>query len=220
MARHAGRQPSFDREKVVDVALGQGLDRFTLASVAKELGVSAPSLYRVVRSRDELVDLGLKRVGSAMVDPDRPLGELPEGTPRWRALLERYRDDFWALLASYPGFATTIATTPGAHAHAQRYLQRLLGAVSRAGFPGTDPDIEFLLDFIGDLVLSTFLMTEPMREVGEDGLTGLQRARRALEAAGGDPLLLVRDDWAERGNLDAKVAFVLDAVEAALRPRD
>lgn len=233
MRRTSGRRPIFTLDSVIETALSQELDRFTLNSVASELGVSAPSLYRVIASRDELVDRCLAQVSARFPDPARAATQPQDGlddqdgpdgheAPGWRAILERYADDFWTVLCAVPGLAATIINTPGAHAHAQDYIRKLAAALVAADFPGTGDDIEFMLDFIGDITLGTHLMTEQMRQVDAQGRRGVDRAAAALQPADGDPDATVfmrpNDTWIERGNLDVKIRFLLDAVEAGLHP--
>jgi AcrR family transcriptional regulator len=78
----------------VAVAATEGIGAVSMSRVAKELDMSAMSLYRYVASKDELLAL--------MVD--QALGDVPdiaggiEGPDGWRAGLERWA---WAELAAY-----------------------------------------------------------------------------------------------------------------------
>jgi AcrR family transcriptional regulator len=52
-----GRPPRIDPARIVKAAIAIGLSRVTVKAVAQRLGVTAPALYRHVRSRDEIVKL-------------------------------------------------------------------------------------------------------------------------------------------------------------------
>jgi len=53
----AGRPARISPKHIVDAAIGIGLARVTIKEVADRLGVTAPALYRHIKSRDELVKL-------------------------------------------------------------------------------------------------------------------------------------------------------------------
>lgn len=105
-----------------------GLDALSIRAVASRLGVGPMSLYRHVRSKDELVAL--------MVDV--ALGEeaLPARRPRgWRAQLEMSARFEWRALKRHPWAARVISVTrpeplPNALAFAEWVLEALEGLVT------------------------------------------------------------------------------------------
>src|SRR5207253_76681 len=72
-----GRPPRIDLDKVVDAAVAiierDGLDALTLRRVAADLGITPTPLYRLVATKDELLDLAveglLRRHGVPLVWP-------------------------------------------------------------------------------------------------------------------------------------------------------
>ncbi len=61
-APRVGRPPRVSAEAIVEAAVELGLDRVTLKQVADRLGVAVATLYRHVRSRDELVRMAAFRL--------------------------------------------------------------------------------------------------------------------------------------------------------------
>lgn len=218
--RRRGPKPQFTQAHLIDAALKEGLDRFTLTGVAKDLGVSTPSLYRLIRSRADLVDLCLHHLAQSFPQKEPTVSDREENGPRWRALLWGYVDDSWALMQRHPGLGISIATHPGAHAHAQPYIHSLSRALVESGFPGNERQVDFIIDYIGDMVISTDIFISSMRAHYENGDTGLEVARQRLsrqeEHTGLDTRIPATDSWVARGNLDAKVTFLLDAIEAGV----
>ncbi|MFD2757024.1 TetR/AcrR family transcriptional regulator [Gulosibacter faecalis] len=221
-ASRTGPRPTFTVDDAVDAAMALGLDRFSLAGVAKALGVSTPALYRVTESREHLAHLCLERVArelaasSSLVEP--PGGW--DGTG-WQRLLRDYVADMWRALELHEGLASAILAHPGAHAHVNEYLVDLRDALAASGFPGDGDAVAFVLDFIGDTVLVTHIGIAPMRRRGDSGERGIDTARRMLESrtgAEGDAIIGVDESWADRGWLDRKVDFIIAGLEAGILP--
>ncbi|MDA2812543.1 TetR/AcrR family transcriptional regulator [Nocardiopsis sp. RSe5-2] len=100
-----GRRPELDVERVVRTAVGladrDGLAGVTLAKVAKELGVTAMSLYRHVGSKDDLVVLMEDAADGAPPDLDLPEDDWRVGLRAWaNALRDVHRRHPW--LADVP----------------------------------------------------------------------------------------------------------------------
>ena len=55
LGRKTGPKPKFTSEDAVMAALHLGIDRFTIAGVATQLGVATSAVYRLFDSRDALV---------------------------------------------------------------------------------------------------------------------------------------------------------------------
>ena len=49
-----GRPPTVSREEIIKAALGEGISKFSMLSVAKRLNITHGALYRYFPSRDEL----------------------------------------------------------------------------------------------------------------------------------------------------------------------
>lgn len=92
-----GRPARVSRADVVAAAVAladdQGLDKVSMRSVAKALGVGTMTLYSHVPGREELVD--------AMIDRAYADFELPEPGQDWRTALATHARGYWALLRTH-----------------------------------------------------------------------------------------------------------------------
>lgn len=218
--RRTGPKPTFSARDAVDVAMRLGMDRFTLGGVARELGVSTPSLYRVIESREHLAHLCLTRAVERIGFLWAPL----DASQAWQDLLRSYTRAFWQALEEHPGLAQSILTVPGAHTHVQAYLRRLIDALADSEFPGGPEEILFTLDFIGDITLVTHLSLVPTRAATSTGERGLETARHLLWAQAAEtdeaPVVPVEDPWAQSGWLHRKVEFIIAALETGIALND
>ncbi|WP_168581447.1 TetR/AcrR family transcriptional regulator [Gephyromycinifex aptenodytis] len=206
--RKTGPKPTFSLADVVAAAVKIGLDRMTLAAVAQELGVAAPSLYRVVSSREDLLDRCMARAAQDLVLPD-------PGLP-WQQQLRDYANACWDLHSRYPGLTTALIQVPGAHAHIQDYLDKLIAGLRQVDIPANDERIHFTIDFIADTVLITHLFVQTMRSQTAAGDPALQVARERLAAQrpDGDVHFPAEECWLDRGFLDEKIDFIIAGIEA------
>jgi AcrR family transcriptional regulator len=95
-----GRRGGLNVEKVVTAAIeladAEGLDAVSMARVAKALGFTTMSLYRHVRSKEELLVLMMDRV--MQMPPERPYDGWREGLEGWAwDLLRMVRKHPWVL---------------------------------------------------------------------------------------------------------------------------
>ncbi len=65
-----GRPRRISKERIVEAAVAQGLDSFSIQSIADHLGVTAPALYTHVSGRDEIVELVAADLMSRLQVPD------------------------------------------------------------------------------------------------------------------------------------------------------
>lgn len=208
--RRTGPKPRFTVAMTVAAAMRLGLDSFTLAQVAKELGVSTPSLYRVVASREELARLCLRHAAGCL--------QLPDPHATWPDQLRQFVDAMWGMLELFPGLARALLENPGSHTNVQGYIRKLTASLAAAGFPGDGQVVDFTLDFLADTTIMTHLSIMPMRAEISPGYTGLDQARDLLAAeaaaSGGRTHFAAEDSWIRRGYLDAKVEFIIAGVAA------
>jgi AcrR family transcriptional regulator len=122
------RSPDLSREKVVAAAIAiaddDGTDALSMRTLARELGVATMSLYRHVKSREDLVAL--------MVDAafaERPLPRFArEG---WRARLEAIARVQWDGYRRHPWLAHALSMTrPTATKHGMRHTEAVLAALA------------------------------------------------------------------------------------------
>jgi AcrR family transcriptional regulator len=92
------RRQGLSVERIVRAALELaatgGLEAVTMSRVAERLGFTTMSLYRHVRSKDELVALMVEAVGAPPA--------LDDASPGWRTALERWTWELRAVVQRYP----------------------------------------------------------------------------------------------------------------------
>ncbi|MBE6483326.1 MAG: TetR/AcrR family transcriptional regulator [Actinomycetaceae bacterium] len=159
LRKKTGPKPGFSREDVIRVALDIGIADFTLARIAKRLNVRTPALYRVITSRDDVLQECLER----MVD-DLDLDDLP---PAWDEAIREFAKRLWNVMAKYPGLARVLQAIPGT---SRPFSQRSMGAVRTLVDGGLNrEDAMLAADLIGNTVIFTRGVVEAME------------ARQALE---------------------------------------
>lgn len=127
-----GRPASRSRAEIaaaaVELADRAGLDAVTMHQLARELGTRAPTLYRYVDNRDELLDLMA----------DHVIGEFDLGatTGDWSADLVRYGLQAREVHRRHPWLAGRITTRPGVGPNGAAVLEFFLAAL--AGHPADD----------------------------------------------------------------------------------
>jgi len=126
-----GPKPSLSVERIVraaiDIAGEEGVDAVSMRRIAGELGAGTMSLYRYVRSKEELVDL--------MVDT--ALGEGPEpGAPLegWRQHVEWCARQQWEVYLRHPWVLPLASTTrPSPSPTGILQMERVLAAMENLG---------------------------------------------------------------------------------------
>lgn len=93
-----GPSPSSSLVEIVELAItiadGEGLDAVSMPQLAKRLGMTTMSLYRYVRSKDELVDVMLDM---AVGTPPKPARVI-----RWRSRIEHWAQAEWDMFQRHP----------------------------------------------------------------------------------------------------------------------
>ncbi len=83
----------------------EGIDGLTMRALARRLGVEAPSLYKHVANKDEILD-GLCGAVFASVEFTEPSSET------WPDLLRMYTRGYREALLAHPNLTSTVATRP------------------------------------------------------------------------------------------------------------
>jgi AcrR family transcriptional regulator len=86
-------------EQIVDAVLADGLDKFSMPTIAARLGVAHSGLYRYVQDRDDLVVQVMSTIAKR--------ADWPEVGLPWREQLEQIGESIWRLCDTYPGYAIT-----------------------------------------------------------------------------------------------------------------
>ena len=122
-----GPRPGMTLERIVaaaiELARTGGVGELSMRAVASQLGYTTMSLYRYVRSKDELLDL---MVDAAVGEPPA-LDDLPGG---WRAKLERWARAEWVVFLRHPWAPQIIARPlmgPGQMSWLEAGLRALAG---------------------------------------------------------------------------------------------
>ena len=106
MERKPGRPRALTVDVIAQAALDDGVDVFSMPSVARRLGVAHSGLYRYVADRDGLLVEALSRAYSATTWPEP---DLP-----WDDLLREIGETIWRACDQFPGLdrATQHARKP------------------------------------------------------------------------------------------------------------
>jgi AcrR family transcriptional regulator len=130
-----GPKPGLSLERIVraaiDIAAAEGLAEVSMRRVAKAVGFTTMSLYRYVRSKDELADQML----DALIGPPPALDTVPGG---WRPKLERWAREEWAVLRRYPWLLQLITTRPSFGPNRMAWLETALRALAPTSLPPLD----------------------------------------------------------------------------------
>lgn len=92
-------------DRILDTAIVLGLDRFSVAGVARSLGVTDMALYRHVGSRDELYSLAAARAHALFPGP---AGRSTEPT----GYLTEVAEHAWRLARRHPGIERYLLDGP------------------------------------------------------------------------------------------------------------
>ncbi|HEY4199103.1 MAG TPA: TetR/AcrR family transcriptional regulator C-terminal domain-containing protein [Devosiaceae bacterium] len=121
------------RQDVIDAALrlldAEGLDRLTLRRLAKELGISAPTLYWHVRDKRQLLDL----MAEAMVVKEARRSPLPETAEWWQRVEAQMRRRYQAMITYRDGPRVVAGNRPTEAM--LPHIDRMLELWTKAGFP-------------------------------------------------------------------------------------
>lgn len=129
VTRGPGRPASITRDDVVDAGLRLaehvGLDRFTMAQLAEELGVAPMTAYHHVSNRSELVQLIVEELLARVEIPDA-------GSGPWDVRLKELEANARRELGGIPGIRTGIS--PEGSPASRRLANAVLTILRDAGF--------------------------------------------------------------------------------------
>lgn len=202
LGRPTGPKPSFSRQDVVDAALEEGVDAFSLTAVARRLGVRTSALYRTVSSRDDLLRACLDRLGDQAAVPVAAAIRSAQGRHDWEPVLRAGAESMWEVLEAHPGLSRVLLTVPWAFQSFATVMNAFLEALEAEGLEHADAVLA--LDATGDTLVSAHLSLRAMRTAGP--LEDWPRTRPGVRL----PNELVPDRslvW--RGFLDAKLKLIV-----------
>ncbi|GAA5061239.1 TetR/AcrR family transcriptional regulator [Nocardia callitridis] len=199
--KKVGRKPAFTDNDVVQAAINEGIDRFTLAAIGDRIGVATTAIYRLFPSRDDIVIACLDAVAATI--------RRPAPGSDWRTTLRLWSDECWRICEEYPGLDRTVYSFAPAFTRIADVLGDYAENMAAAGI--THGQAMFALDFIGDTVFACHLSVVAMRTTDRNGATGLERVREALgdNTTGFQP----RESWTDRGVIDIKLDFIITGLD-------
>ena len=131
------RTPLLSRSGIVTAALAlvdaEGLDALSTRRLAAELGVSGPSLYHHVATKDDLIDAV---VDAVLTDVDiSRFALLGPDDPDWRTALTVWARSYRTVLAAHPNIVPALAHSIGRRPTMLRIADAVFGGLVAAGWP-------------------------------------------------------------------------------------
>ena len=133
-----GRPPSplLSRERIVSAALAlvdsEGLEGLSTRRLAAALGVTGPSLYNHMGTKEELlvdvVDAVLAGVDTSM------FAALSDENPAWRSALDKWARSYQKALAAHPNIVPVLASGLGRRPNALRIADAVFGGLVSSGW--------------------------------------------------------------------------------------
>lgn len=130
MERRPGRPRALTIDVIAQAALDDGIDRFSMPSVARRLGVAHSGLYRYVTDRD---DLQIQAIDRAILATQWPGDDLT-----WDELVRAIGDAVWAACDTYPGLDRASQMAPAPAPSMLAMMVDWVAAVERQGFSAAD----------------------------------------------------------------------------------
>ena len=134
-----GRPPSplLSRDRIVCAALAlvdaEGLEALSTRRLAAELGVSGPSLYNHVGTKEELLD---DVVDAVLADVDTSMfSDLSAANPQWRTALEKWARAYQRTIAAHPNIVPVLASGLGRRPNGLRIADAVFGGLVSSGWP-------------------------------------------------------------------------------------
>jgi TetR/AcrR family tetracycline transcriptional repressor len=191
-----------------------GVDGLTMRRLAEKLGVTAGSLYRHVRDKDELVGLLADEL-SGQVPP------IDESLP-WPEALRTMARAHRRVLLSHRDAARLLASTPPAGPQRLTHVEAMLRLLCAAGFSARDAA---WAGYHFNNVVTEFVADEVRAKVAADaaGTTHdalMERTRAQFRALPSDqfPNLIAAADALSSDDPDALFEFGLDLVIRGIAP--
>jgi AcrR family transcriptional regulator len=126
MDRKPGRPRALTVEQIAQAALDDGVDVFSMPSVARRLGVAHSGLYRYVADREALLITAVDRAVQTV--------EWPRADQPWDELLRAIGESLWELCNRYPGIASASLTASRAAPSSIQLIESYVEQLHREGF--------------------------------------------------------------------------------------
>lgn len=210
--RQGRGEPPLSRERIVQAAIdildGDGADALTMRRVAEQLGVSAPSLYWHVKTKDDVLDLAVDHV----FDEIRPGASTP--AEPWRRRIEDLALAWRSTLIRHPWVAPVAAARPSLGPNFLDRMELLQATLHKAGFTGRELSAATWLlynQIVGSASTESTLDIEDLdRELAQQLLQGQADRYPTLARQH----YLDHEDW--HADFTAGLHFLLDGLETQL----
>ncbi|TGN34319.1 TetR/AcrR family transcriptional regulator [Aeromicrobium chenweiae] len=195
MERKPGRPRALTVEVIAHAALDDGVDTFSMPSVARRLGVAHSGLYRYVADRDDLLVRAMDIAFDSTTWPD---AELP-----WDELLREIGESTWRACDAHPGLDRATQTAPRPAPSVLARMPQWVARVEEEGFDAADAAVA--VEFVLALALDC------SSQMGR-----LRRIRERYPVKADIPVAKPYDTdevWEGRGLYDRKLAIFLAGLE-------
>ena len=150
-----GRPRTLTVDQIIDSVLAEGLDSFSMPSIAARLGVVHSGLYRYFTDREDLVVQVMDRIARSA---PWPAVDLP-----WREHLEQIGETFWAVCGEYPGYDITALRTRNVSPGFREKVVPHLESLQREGLELIDATAA--VEFVRTLVLTSSMEASRLRSI-------------------------------------------------------
>lgn len=171
--RKPGPRPRVSRQQIARAALQIGLDAATIKALAAHLGMDHSSLYRHVRSRDEIVEAAADLAIEGLDwNPEDPTG--------WREMLERLTAALWTLYERHPGLANAFRDLEVVPETGLRAFARAVERLEELGLASDDAAVA--VETLVDALTDCFIGWQRIHRRGGDGQSMADRAAPRWQA--------------------------------------
>lgn len=162
MERKPGRPRALTVEQIAQAALDDGLDTFSMPSVARRLGVAHSGLYRYVADRETLLITAVDRAVNTV--------EWPDADQPWDDLLRAVGESLWELCDRYPGLDRASLSGSRAAPTTVKLVEGYVEQLHRDGF--TTEDAAVAMNFVITTTLMASADMARMRRSGHSTMDG------------------------------------------------
>lgn len=155
MTAKRGRPRTLTVDQIIDAVLAEGLDTFSMPSIASRLGVVHSGLYRYFTDREDLVVQVMDRIARSAPWPS---ADLP-----WREQLEQIGETLWTLCSDYPGYDITALRTRNVSPGFLEMITPHIESLQREGLDLVDATAA--IEFVRSLVLTSSMEAARLRGI-------------------------------------------------------
>ncbi|MBC7630664.1 TetR/AcrR family transcriptional regulator [Aeromicrobium sp.] len=191
MDRKPGRPRALTVDAIAQAALDDGIDTFSMPSVARRLGVAHSGLYRYVTDRDDLL---VQAIDRAVVAAQWPPADL-----EWTELLRAIGATVWQMCETYPGFDRASLTVPRSPRAVEHWVEQYVESIHQQGFLIEDAAVA--IDFVFTLALTASAEMQRLHRIETQQADGVKL--KVLKAYDTEEV------WRGKGWYDRKLDIVL-----------